>query len=103
MLFSSIARTEKTCMRSSFDRAFGNADGRAEATTANAVVHAAPKMLQPATLRRFMRSALRVLEPLARARLTVLLAFLLARVAREEARALEHRALLRVETRERTR
>src|SRR5487761_2541105 len=43
------------------------------------------------------RSALAVLEALARARLTVLLAFLLARVAREEAGALDRRAALRVD------
>src|SRR5581483_2222082 len=81
--------------------AFGLGDAGAVRTATHAVVHAAPKMLQPATLRPFMRgSTLRVLEPLASARLTVLLALLLARIACEEAGALEHRALFRVETRE---
>ena len=49
------------------------------------------------------RLPLRVLEPLARARLAVLLALLLPRVAREEAGALDDAALLRVERRGRAR
>src|SRR5450432_1943836 len=49
------------------------------------------------------RSALAVLEALACARLAVLLAFLLARVAREEARSLHDAALLGVERDERPR
>ena len=41
MLFSSVARTEKTCMRSSLESGFAAGIGRAVHATAHAVVHAA--------------------------------------------------------------
>src|SRR5690606_16495002 len=62
------------------------------------------KALARAALRRDgARSALRVLELLAGARLTGLLALLLARVAREETRLLERAAVLGVDVEERAR